>query len=430
MSEKFKSRLFYGWVVVVACFFICAAANGVRYSFGVFFKSIESEFSLSRAETSLVFSVYMALCPIFALLGGWLIDRYGPKRVGIIMGILMTISLLATSQTTAMWQLFITYSLLLAIGTGANYSMVMATASRWFSRKRGLVLGIVGSGVGTGTIIMNPLSAYLITAYNWRIAFLVVGLIAGLVFISFILLLKRDPGELGLLPDGVKPGIQSGASPSHQTVQTTGFSLLQAAKTRSFWLLGTVWLFWSFCLHLVLTHLVPHITDVGISATRAALIAGLIGAICIPGRLGGGWLTDKINKKVTSLMCIMFQAVAMLWLIWANELWGFYLFVVFFSLGYGGLDPPMLAQLGEVFGLRSLTAIMGALIIPWGIGAALGPAVGGLIFDATGSYSLAFLIGAVLMLLAGLCAALIGKEKGKEIQKPVSAPVAQHQTSP
>ena len=172
---KIRDNYFYGWVVVVAiiaCGFIMA---GVNSSFGVFFKSFEETFGLTRATTSAIFSARMAFSSVSAFLGGWAIDRYGPRIVYFTMGTFIGLSLILTSQTTATWQLFITYSLLLAIGIGAVYVVMTAPILRWFDRKRGLALGISGSGMGLGITFVAPLAAFLIDSFEWRSALIILG---------------------------------------------------------------------------------------------------------------------------------------------------------------------------------------------------------------------------------------------------------------
>jgi len=403
---RIKDKPFYGWVVVIACVIIMTIVFGTRYSFGVFFKSIETEFDLTRGATSGVFSVYMLLCCIFALLGGWTLDRYGPRIVARLMGVFTCLSLLLTSQANSPWQLFISYSLLLAIGTGAAYTVSMSTTSRWFDKKRGLALGIVGSGAGLGTVLMAPFATYLISNFGWSMSFMVMGPIALILLISPSVLLKKDPHEIGALPDGVKPNAGETQIQGNNT-QPTDFSLLQAARTSSFWFLGFVWLLFSLCIHLVLVHIVPHATDIGISAMEAAVALSLIGGISIPGRLLMGWVSDKIGRKVTGIICALLQTGAMVGLIWSQELWMLYIIAVVYGFGYGGFDPPVVALIGDIFGLRSIGIIMGALVIGWSIGAFIGPLIGGLIFDAYNSYSLAFATGALAMAVAGLLLALI-----------------------
>lgn len=414
--SRIKDRLFYGWVVVTAVFAINAIIFGTRYSFGIFFKSIEGEFDLSRAATSGVFSVYMVLSPVFAVLGGWALDRYGPRRITFLMGLFTGLSLLLTSQVSSPWQLLITYSLLLAIGTGAAYIVMMSTVVRWFDKKRGLALGIAGSGVGLGTVVMAPFVTYLIVNSDWRTAYIVMGLIAGLVVIFSSMLLRKDPSKIGVLPDGVKPDADRiGSKDEQDGTQPVSLSLLQALRTRNFWFLGITWLMWSLCLHLVLTHIVPHATDIGISAIDAAIVFSLISMASIPGRLIMGEVSDRVGRRASAIICALLQAGAMVWLIWAQDLWMFYLFALVYGFGYGGLDPSTLALVGEMFGLRNIGVTMGALAVGWGIGAAIGPVVGGLIFDASQSYFTAFLIGAFAMLAATLFVALTKRETNGNI---------------
>lgn len=401
VPSKTKGRLFYGWIVVATSFIIFALMLGSRYCFGVFFKSIGNEFDLTRTATSSIFSIYMVLCPAFAILGGWVLDRYGPRVVVFSMGFFACLSLLLTGQANSSWQLFLTYSLLFAIGTGPVYSVVMSTTSRWFAKKRGLALGITGSGGGLGTIVLAPFAAYLIDSFDWRTAFAVLGLIIGLGIVPLSMLLRKDPAEIGMLPDGadVPPG-RSVVMNSKDNPEAGSLTLAQALRTRNFWFLWVVWLSFSLCLHLVLTHIVPYVTDAGVSTTEAAVVLGLIGSISIPGRLVMGVVSDKIGRKVSAIICALLQIGAMIWLTWAREFWMFCFFAIVYGFAFGGFDIPVTALIGDVFGVHSLGAIMGVLVVSWGIGAAIGPAVGGLIFDVTERYFMAFIIGALAMVVA------------------------------
>jgi len=405
-----KEKIFYGWTVVLACFFINAVVHGIRYSFGVFFKSLGGEFDLSRTATSGISAAYWILCAGFALLGGWLLDKYGPRKMIFLMGIVTGVSLIVTSQVNASWQLFFSYSLLLAGGTGAVYSVLMTTAQRWFYKKRGTAVGIVSAGVGVGTIIMTPLTAYLISVFDWRTTYLMIGLVLGAIFISLSIPLKRDPGELGLLPDGVKQ------TPLGITVNTrnepgdNSYSLSQAFRNMNFWMIAVIWFLWAFSLLLVLTHLVPHLTDLGIPATTAGVISGLIGVVSIAGRLGIGWVSDRMDRKIATVITILLQAGALFLLAWSHQMWMFYLFVVIYGIGYGGLDPATLTLVGDIFGTRHLGRILGAMLVFWPFGAGAGSAVGGIIFDVTGSYFPAFLLTAILMLLACIAGILIKRK--------------------
>lgn len=402
-------------MVTGAGFLIAVVGLGTRYSFGVFFKSIESEFALTRGATSGVFSIYMLLCCVFAVLGGRALDRYGPKVVVFLMGSFTGLSLLLTSQANSAWQLLISYGLLLSLGTGAIYAVVNSTASRWFDKKRGFVLGITTSGGGFGAIVMAPFATYLISNFGWRTAFIVMGLIAWLVISSMCLILKKDPGDMGLLPDGVKSeAAQPGPQKKEIKAQLTGPSLLQASRTSNFWFLGLIWLLLSLDVHLVFVHVVSYAVDMGNSLMDAAIILTLIGGTTIPGRLLVGRVSDTIGRKAPAIACAVLQVGALLWLMWAQELWMLYVFAIAFGFLWGGLGVLTTALIGDVFGMRSIGAIMGMMSAGWALGAASGPAIGGYIFDVSGTYFMAFAAGAVAILLAALLVALVTISYGSE----------------
>jgi OFA family oxalate/formate antiporter-like MFS transporter len=409
---RLKDKLFYGWVVVLTFVIVGTAIWGIRFTFGVFFKSIESEFDLTRAATSTIFSTQMVLGGIFTILGGWALDRYGPKIVFLLLGLITGLGLLLTSQTNALWQLFFTYSLLLAMGTSAIYVGVMSTVSRWFDRKRGLAMGIASSGAGLGPLLIAPFATYLITNLDWRTAYLVIGVIAWLVVIPLSRLLKRDPYEIGLLPDGVK--ILSKDRKSEEiSIQPACLSLPQAVKTRSFWLVIFIFFLFAVSLFLILTHLVPHATDIGFSTVEAATVLSLTGGATLAGRVLLGSASDRIGRKAAAIICTLLHAGAMLWLLWSQELWMLYMFAIVFGLAWGGMGPTMAALIGDTFGLGKIGAILGVLDAGFNVGAAIGPVMGGLIFDVSHSYFLAFLLGAAVMLMATLLIALIRQETNR-----------------
>ena len=409
---RFKDKLFYGWVVVIAIFVINAIIMGIGFSFGVFFKSIESTFGLTRATTSAVFSLYMGLGCVFAIIGGWALDRYGPKIILLLMGLFAGLSLLLTGFTNAAWQLFITYSLLLALGSGAIYVVTMSPVLRWFHKKRGLAVGIAISGGGLGQVIFALFATYLIATLDWRKAFIVLGLITWLIVIPISRLLKRDPYEIGALPDGVKSDSvnSQGQEPEIEKNSPVALSLLQVFKTRSFWLCMSIWFLVAICVLLVVTHIVPHTTDIGFSAGEAAGVLSLIGGTTTAGMIIIGGVSDRIGRKKTAVICSLLQAGTMAWLIWAQQLWMLYLFALVYGFVSGGFASTFTALIGDSFGLPSIGRILGALELGWGFGAALGPIIGGLIFDVTNSYSTAFLIGAAVMVMPPLLIGLVRRE--------------------
>jgi len=370
--------------VLAVCLAILITNGGVRLSFGVFFQSLEEDFGWTRALTSGVFSLSSLLGCVFAIIGGWVLDRYGPRVVFTVMGFSTALGLLLTSQARTLAHLYPSYSLLLAIGIGPSFVVVTSTISRWFIKRRGLALGMATSGVGLGTVIMTPLAAYLISNYGWRTSLLIMALAAFLITIPCAQLLRKSPGEAATLPEGEK---------SEPT-----FSLLQAIRSKNFWLFFSMWFFLAFCIFMVMAHVVRHGIDLGFTAMQASSILSVSGGASIAGRLIMGRVSDSIGRKKVAIICSFFLAGAMLCLIKASSLWTLYLFAAIFGFSQGGATPPLGALIAEIFGLRHIGAILGVIEIGWAAGSALGPTLAGWVFDIRGNYTFAFLAAFIAML--------------------------------
>lgn len=411
-----KDRLYYGWVIVIVLFITGVVIVGSRLSFGVFFKPIENEFNLSRAATSLIPSIYMLLSGIFGFFSGWALDKYGPRLVLFLMGLVTGASLLLTARASSLWQLFVSYGLLQAIGTGGVFVVPASIISRWFYQKRGLALGIATTSSGLGTVITVPFATYLIARYDWRVAYLILGLIVLVVVIPLSKLLRKDPQATGYLSNNVKVspiehGMYQEQKNKLEVPRTSSPALLKVSKTRSFWCFMFIHIFYAFCMLLILTHLVPYITDMHFSAVDAAAVVTVLGGVSIIGRVLMGIVSDRVGRKLSLIICTLLEAGSLVFLIWASNLWTLYLFGIVFGFAYGGFVSSMGALVGYSFELGKIGAIFGMLEIGFGIGAAAGPIVGGVIYDTSGSYFAAFIIGAVAMLLAALLVPPIRRER-------------------
>jgi len=406
---RFTDKLFYGWVIIAVFLVIGATLYGVHFSFGVFFKSIEAEFSLTRASTSSILSVNMVLAGLFSFLAGWALDRYGPRVVVLLMGIFTGLSLILTSLTGAAWQLFITYSLLLAMGTGPIYAVPMSVVSRWFDRKKGLALGLASMGIGLGTVVMAPFATYLITSYNWHMAYLVIGLIALAVVVPLSRLLKGDPHEIGALPDGVKR-LDNVVPSDGDVVSPVESSILLIIRSRNFWIITVIHFFFAGCVFFTVAHLIPHITDIGFSPIEAAAVFSVLGAASIPGRLFMGIASDKIGRKAASITCTLFMAAAIAWLVWVRDLWGLYSFAIVYGFFYSGFGSSTAALISDSFRSKNIGTAFGLLEIGIGTGAAAGAVVGGYIFDINHSYDMAFLSIALTLLVAAALFTMVKRE--------------------
>ncbi|MFC1970741.1 MFS transporter [Chloroflexota bacterium] len=408
MFPKTKEKLFYGWVIVFAVILITLILGGTRFSFGIFFKPLAGEFDLTRAATSSLYSVYLALGALLTIAGGWTLDRYGPRLVFLLMGFFTGLSLMLSSQTTSLWQLYISYSLLLAVGTASMYPVLNVTVSRWFEKKRGLAMGIASSGRRLGQIFFPPLGAFLISRFGWRMSYLVMGLMAWLVILPTSRLLRKDPGEIGVLPDGAisKTSLQEDIGNEDRL---TGLSLSQALRTSNCWIFAPAWLVTGFANTLVFTHVIPYATDANVTAVQAATIMSLMGGAAIPTGILIGRISDNVGRKIPFITTFLLRAIALVGLIWARELWMFNLFAIAYGISLG--SGPLFAALSvDIFGKRSIGIIIGTLNVAFAIGAAIGPFIGGLVYDINDSYTIAFLIGAIGSVISALLIPLIKVE--------------------
>jgi OFA family oxalate/formate antiporter-like MFS transporter len=379
----------YGWIILASCLIFIAITYGIRFSFGIFFQSFEQEFNWSRALTSGVFSIYMLVGALFAVLGGWIADRRGAKVVFIVMGFMAFVGLALTSRANTLWQVLLSYSFIFAAGSGPTYALATSLTTRWFKNRRALALAFVTSGVGIGSIVMAPTSSYLIEGFGWRFAFLITGFIA-LIMAPFAFLLKRAPNEgKSSDEDNQYKAVKTGVSPVSNN-NNGGFSLAQAARTRNFWLLIIMWIFYAICVFMIYTHIVRHAIDIGINTIQAASILSIIGFANIPGRIISGMLSDRYSRKAVAIISASFMVASLIWLTQSTNLWMLYIFAIVFGAAYGGIAPPTSSIVGDAFGMRNIGTIFGVLEVGWVSGAAAGPALAGFIYDTTGTYSLAF----------------------------------------
>lgn len=407
-----NNRIYYGWIIVAAFVIISTIMVGTRNSFGVFFKPLASEFYLNRATTSAIFSSFMVLSAISAIGIGWLLDRYGPRIVILLMGLLTGCSLLLTSQTSATWQLFATYSFLLALGTGAAMPVAVTTVKRWFDRKRGFALGITASATGLGPMVIAPFAAYLIASLDWRMSYVILGFVAWFVIIPLSIILISDPAKIHASPDGEASSTNTNAAPeTNKRSQPAGLTLSGALKTRNFWLIYVVWLFMSTSLHLVWVHVVPHATDIGIEPMKAATIISIIGGSNILSRILTGRVLDIVSGKVPGMIGALLLFIALIFLVWAKDLWTLYLFALIYGIGWGVLSTVVVILITDNFGGPNLGLMMGTMQTAFAMGAAIGPAVGGLVFDAQNSYIMAFLAASAIMFISIF---LIAKPKTRQ----------------
>jgi len=387
MDKAHKGKYFYGYVIATACFSIQAVGIGTYISFGVLFNPLISEFGWSRASIAGASSMAFLLMGLFGIVGGRLNDRIGPRKLMTVTGIFFGLGYLLMSRLETVWQLYLFFGLIFGIGLSSVDVISLTTIARWFVRKRGVVTGIVKVGTGAGQMTIPFLASILITSYGWRYACILIGVVMLIILVAIAQLMRRDPGMMGLSPDGDETG------PANEpALAVEGLSLGEAIRTRQFWTICAADLTIVFCLMLVVVHIVPFTIDIEVSPTRAAGVLSTIGGVSMAGRFISGLAIDRVGSRRVMIFCFFLLIAGLLWLQLAKELWMIYLFAVIYGIAHGGFFTTLSPLVAEFFGIKSHGALFGITMFCGTFGGALGPFLAGYIFDVTGGYGLAIWI--------------------------------------
>jgi MFS transporter, OFA family, oxalate/formate antiporter len=389
-------RLFAGWVVVGGAFLVLFLAYGTQYAFGVFFSALIEEFGWSRASLAGVFSLYTFVYSCFALVAGRLTDLWGPRRVIAAGGVLLGLGLSGMSLAHALWHPFVLYGLVAALGMSTAYVPCMATVVRWFVRRRGLAVGLASAGGSLGTFALPPVAHALVETLGWRGAYVAFGVVIAIVLNLLARIIPRDPESAGLVPDG-EAGSTTSAAPA---VSEPSWSVAAATRSGAFWALLAVFSATWIPVFVPLVHLVPHARDLGVEPFWASTMVSALGVGAVAGRLGMGWLSDRIGRRPGLAMAFTLQVTAFVGFAGATTLPALYATSLAFGLAYGSTSACFPAIMGDFFGRAHAGTLVGLVFALAAPASALGPLGAGFIYDHTGSYTLAWWISAGFNLLA------------------------------
>ncbi|HSF06685.1 MAG TPA: MFS transporter [Methylomirabilota bacterium] len=387
------ARLFYGWVVVAGAFVVLFVAYGAQYSFGVFFAALLDEFGWSRASLAGAFSLYAFAYSIMGFPAGRLTDVWGPRRVIVVGGCFLGVALAGMAAVSQLWQPYVLYGLVAAMGMSTAYVPCHATVLRWFVERRGLAIGIASSGASVGTIVLPPLAQGLVGVTGWRTAYIVFGLGVLVVLSLVALVMRRDPESAGLHPDGGRPR-------AHQPSEGEAWSLKGAARTPVFWLLTAAFSATWLPVFIPLVHLVRLSQDLGFAPLVGASVISALGLGAVTGRLTMGVLSDRIGRRASVAVGMGLQAAAFMGFFGVQSAAMLFATAFVFGYSYGAVSALFTAMVGDFFGRTHAGTLVGVLFAMAGSMAGWGPFIAGAIHDATGSYAVAFLLAAALNILA------------------------------
>jgi MFS family permease len=378
----------YGWVVVACAFTLMFVGFGTAYSFAAFFKAFQAEFGASRAHVSLVFSLCALLWFSFGVPGGLLADRFGPRGVCLAGVLCIAAGLAAAAYADSLAGLYAGYSIGIGVGIGLSYVPSVAAVQHWFVQHRVLAGGIAVSGIGAGNLLMPPLAAWWIELAGWRGAYL--GLVA-------LTLAVAVPAAL----------LVGGRAAQRASAALPGMTLRAALRSRLFWLMYGVAMLICVGFFVPMVHLAPYAQDLGLSEAQGVSLVSLLGLGSLLGRFAMGGVADRLGHANSLVM--IGAGLGLLFLLWwvAKSFWLLAVFAVCFGTLYGGYVALAPALCMDLFGPRSLSAVLGFLYTAAGLATLIGPTLAGASFDAFGSYDASILGCAALCFAgAGLAAAM------------------------
>lgn len=410
-----RRKIYYGWWLAAGCVLSMAFASGVSFwSFGLYVEPLEEEFGWSRAEVSFGFSAGLMVSGLFGpLIGRW-VDARGPRQSIIAGAILTALSYILLAYTSALWQWYL-FQCINAIFRQMMFIIpFQSLISRWFDRKRGIALALLGSGFSLGGFAVVPAMNYVISVVDWDGSFLVAGAATAVIVLPVaIFLLRNNPADVGEYVDG--DHYEAGGDRPPAPIR--GVTLRAAMRTPLFWTLAAALMLFFYGMFGWLVHQVPFYESIGISRSTAAYIvsgAALLGMIT---RITFGLVADRFTRfETVAIMLAGVLFLSMLTLFISPTPTGVAIFVLLWVIG-AGAGPMMEALLlTRSFGLQFFGSIFGVIMVVETLGQILSPTIAGAIYDATGSYD-----GAILMYMCTFAAAFVLFNIALRLPRPIDS---------
>lgn len=388
---------------------VMATTYGINSSFGVFFKPIASDLDLSRGVASGTVSIWFLAHNISSFSWGVVADRWNPRWIILMGGLLLAAGLVLLSFVKELWQLYLAYGLIYGMAAGAMSPCMAGMIGRWFAgrSKLGLALAIGFAGTGVGVVAYPPLAQALISATGWRTTFRIFALLSGGLILVTTLFLRPAPARPSAKASP-SPQAVPRTSPAKETLSYSAF-IAQVLRSPAAWLTFALFGIALLTFFTVIVHLPVHATDVGLSPGTSATVVSVIGIFSLVGKLAGGALGDRFGHHRAYAVSIGLIGLMFFWLLVANSSWMFYLFAVLYGLGYGGWVPQIPSILSRLFGPHRLSILFGMAQLTGGMAGVVGPVLAGALFDATGSYRMVFLLVGTVSLTTMIGAILLGK---------------------
>jgi sugar phosphate permease len=414
----------YGWAVVATVFLTMLTTSAAMSMPGVLLLPLKGEFGWDIGAISGVLAVRVFLYGLAGPFAAAVMQRFGVRKVVPVALGMIVMGLVAAMWMTALWQLWICWGILLGIATGATANVLGATiATRWFTKRRGLVIGMLSASNATGQLLFLPVAAWLSEHVGWRTAMLPATGLCALCFVLVLLILRDYPADVGLAPYGEKAVLPPSSLRSGNSVLEASFGALRAGWGNPiFWVLaGSFFVCGLSTSGLVQNHFIPLCHDFGVDTVTAAGVLAMMGAFDFIGTIGSGWLSDRLDNRWLLFWYYGLRGVSLLILPLTNfSLYGLSIFGVFYGLDWIATVPPTVKLTAHEFGRERAPLVLGWIFLAHQLGAASAAIGAGISRDALATYLPAFSVAGIACVMAALCIVSLCPKSPEKVLVPVS----------
>lgn len=413
----------YGWIVVGAAFLTLLTGAGVRSTPSILIVPLENEFHWSRATISLAISINLILYGVMGPFAAAMMERFGIRRTIPFALALIGTGVALTAMMSEPWQMILLWGVMVGTGAGATASVLAAmVASRWFTERRGLAVGILSASTATGQLLFLPALASITASYGWRATVLTVAAVVFMVLPIVTFFMRDRPADVGLAPYGESGGPKITPPVTGNPIGVAFKALGEAIHVRDFWLLaGTFFICGASTNGLIGTHLIPACVDNGISEITGAGLLAAMGLFNLVGTTGSGWLSDRVDNRILLAIYYGLRGLSLIYLPFSFvSLYGLSLFTVFYGLDWFATVSPTVRLIGNAFGKEKTGIVYGWIFVAHQLGGASAAFFGGVLRENFGTYLESFMLSGLLCLGAAVLVMFIGRERKEEA--PVTSP--------
>lgn len=427
MGRRRQGPVYYGWVMLVAASLGQITSWGVLfYSFAVFLTPMQEELGWSVAQLTGAYSLALLMSGLAAIpVGRWL-DRHGPRVLMTAGSVAATLLVVAWASVDSLLGYYLIWIAIGVVMAAVLYEPTFHMVANWFRRLRGRALTVLTVIAGLASVIYIPLASWLVDAFGWREALLILAAILALGTIPIhALMLRRRPDDLGLEPDG-GPGEPRGAETRPAFDGERSLTRQEAFRHPGFWWLGASFFLATLGTMAVIVHLIPYLMSVGYSRSFAAGAAGAVGLLAMPGRMIFTPLGGIIDRRYVTALIFGLQALAIVWLLADQSRLGVIIFVILFGAGFGAITPARAALVAEGYGPAHYGSINGVIAFCITLARSIAPVGAGLIYGWFAGYTTVLWALVAVSAVAAL-AALQARPPKRE---PLAANVAEARHAP